>query len=296
MDLCRARARPRKRDRVPALPARSISSHSLHPQSWNSKTRPSTGAPTTTRTTATSSAIRANWTVTDSAPGRPTSITSSDGTLLRVEAIANTTVADEAAAHAFVESDAQRYQRASASSQSPVIRVRASPLPTAYTTVDGAKQSGLSVLLNAPDGNLHIANLLFPADSVDLNTIQIGTPSSTEAVAQATAEAVAEAIAEATAVSDPRTQNLALVMSTFYVITPLNLSAQSLPPTPTPLPTLAPTVEATVEATAEATAEMTIEPTAEATSAATPEMTVEPTTEPTVQATTEVTAESTAAQ
>ena len=43
------------------------------------------------------------WAVTDSAPGRPTSITSDDGILLRVEARAGESVADEAAATAFVE-------------------------------------------------------------------------------------------------------------------------------------------------------------------------------------------------
>ena len=42
-----------------------------------------------------------------------------------------------------------------------------------YTTVDGSQESGLAVLLNGPDGTLHVANLLFPASDVDLNNLSV---------------------------------------------------------------------------------------------------------------------------
>ena len=66
-----------------------------------------------------------------------------------------------------------------------------------YTTVDGSKQSGLSILLNGPDGALHIANLLFPASGIDLNTVVLDAP---------TAASTAEATTAATAEIDRRDQ------------------------------------------------------------------------------------------
>ncbi len=201
----------------------------------------------------------ADWSVTDSAPGRPTSITSAEGsTLLRVESRANTSIADEAAATAYVESERSGINVVSVA---PVTRDLGQGFSVAYsyTNVDGDQQSGLSVLLNGPDGTLHTANLLFSASNIDLNTVQLSAPS-----ADATPEASASGDAQAYIL-------LAEVMNTFTVITPLNLSAQSLPATPTPLPTVAPTStpEVTAEATAEATTEATVEPTPEVTAAAT---------------------------
>ncbi len=201
-----------------------------------------------------------DWTVTDSAPGRPTSITSAEGNiLLRVESRANTSVADEAAATAYVESERSGI---SVVSVAPVTRGLGQGFSVAYsyTTVDGDQQSGLSVLLNGADGTLHTANLRFSASGIDLNSVQLTAPG-----ADATPEASANADAQAYIL-------LAEVMNTFYVIEPLNLSAQSLPATPTPLPTIAP-VEATPAATAEMTAEATVEPSA----VATPEPTAEAT-------------------
>lgn len=202
------------------------------------------------------------WTVTDSAPGRPASITGTSGELLRVEARANTTIADEAAAREWVES-----QRSGATvlSVAPVTRDDASGFSVAYTfaTVDGAPQSALAVLLNDSDGTLHVANLRFSADNVDLNSVQAAEAATTETAPEAATEATAEATAEAP-VTDAQTlhyQNLALAMTTFRLMPPMNLSAASLPQvTPTPLPTAAPvetTAEATdgVEATEEAIAE-----------------------------------------
>ncbi len=216
------------------------------------------------------------WSVTDSAPGRPTSITSSgDGILLRVESHANTTIADEDAATAYVESERSGIH---VTSVQPVTRGLGAGFSVAYTytTVDGDTQSGLSVLLNGPDGALNTANLRFSADNIDLNSVQL-TAASIDAPA---------ATAEAGATAEPSTNSdaqafiaLAEVMNTFTIIEPLNLSPDSLPATPTPLPTVAP-MEATAEATAETTAEATMEATPEAEMTA--EMTVEPTPEATV--------------
>lgn len=193
------------------------------------------------------------WTITDSAPGRPTSITGDDGTVLRVESRADITIGDETAARAFVEGERSGI---SVVSVTPVTRGLGQGFSVAYsyTTIDGGAESGLYVLLNTSDGVLHIANLLFPTSGVDLND---SAPSP---------EATAEVEANTPAATN---QALAQVMSTFYIIEPLNLSDQSMPATPTPLPTLAPTAaptsEATVESTAEATPEAVPEATAEAT-------------------------------
>ncbi|MEP7294354.1 MAG: hypothetical protein ABI835_21370, partial [Chloroflexota bacterium] len=167
------------------------------------------------------------WAVTDSAPGRPTSISSTDGILLRVEARNGMSVADEAAATAFVEATRSGV---SVTSVLPVERGLASGFSVAYsyTTVDGSQDSGLVILLNGADGALHVANLLFPTSGIDLNSLSSSTS------AEATAE-VSSAAAYAP---------LAQVMDTFQVIEPINLSAQSLPATATSIPTLAPTVAA----------------------------------------------------
>jgi hypothetical protein len=134
---------------------------------------------------------------------------------------------------------------------------------------------------------LHTANLYFPANNVDLNTI---TTLQEEAIAarEAAASAVdaAEVTPEATgdvadafsslgdlAPAETESQqerllvNYATVMSVFGLLPPLNLSDDSLPPaTPTPLPTPVP-AEAEAASTSEATGEAGIE--AEATAEAT---------------------------
>jgi len=240
-----------------------------------------------------------DWIVTDTAKGRPTSIsTSGGGITLRVEARDNTSVADEAAARAFVEK-----QRAGISVVSVVPTTRGLgqgfSVAYSYTTVDGSKESGLSVLLNGPGGKLHIANLLFPTGGIDLNAVVLNapSPSATVEVTAASSAATPESTDEmtATAVAFANTQAflpLAEVMSTFNVIAPLNLSAQSLPVTPTPtvapsatLPSLTggnlnfgavtdePTSETTAPAGIPATPGST--PIAAATSAATAEATAE---------------------
>jgi hypothetical protein len=198
------------------------------------------------------------WTVTDSAPGRPASITGSDGEALRVEALPDTAIADEDAASAWVES--QR-SGSTVSSVVPVVRGDASGFSVAYafTTADGAPQSGLAVLLNGADGTLHVANLHFSAENMDLHTIRSVVISddqvAPEAITapEATAEATLEAAAEVTPDPSLIYADLALSMSTFRLMPPLNLSPDSLPQaTPTPLPTAAPpvtTAEVTLEAT-----------------------------------------------
>jgi hypothetical protein len=189
------------------------------------------------------------WTVTDSAPGRPASITGTSGEALRVEALANTSVEDEDAARAWVES-----QRSGATvlSVAPVTREEVSGFSVAYTfrTADGAPQSGLAVLLNGTDGTLHVANLRFAAEDVDLNTVDTQADA---AVTEATPEAEATVEAAPSEDSDDALyRNLALSMGTFRLMPPLNLSPSSLPEaTPTPLPTAVP-VELTAEATPEA--------------------------------------------
>jgi hypothetical protein len=211
-----------------------------------------------------------DWLVTDTAKGRPTSISTSGGGInLRVEARAATSVADEAAARAFVEKERSGISVASAV---PVTRGLGQGFSVAYsyTTADGSKESGLEVLLNGPDGKLHIANLLFPTGGIDLNQVVLNIPaaaSTAEATSAVTPESTDEINATATATTNVQSFiPLAEVMSTFYVISPLNLSTQSLPTTPTPtvapsatLPSLtgdnlnfgAVTDEATGEATGE---------------------------------------------
>jgi len=195
------------------------------------------------------------WTVTDSAPGRPTSIAGTSSEALRVEARAGVSVADEAAATAWIETERPG---AAVLSVAPVTRGEVSGFSVAYTyaDVEGAPQSGLAVLLNGVDA-LHIANLHFPGANIDLNTVV----------------APVEPAAEATELpgllaggTDSLEQTLAQVMASFQLLPTLNLSASSLPPaTPTALPTLAPTVEATAEITAEATEAAPADVTPEAT-------------------------------
>ncbi len=110
-----------------------------------------------------------DWIVADSAPGQPSSITNSTGNIaLRVETNPDT-VADEAAAQAFVET---LRPGANILSVEPVTRDDAEGFAVAYdfTTIDGDAQSGLAVLLNGADEQLHVANLRFPGAAIDLNS------------------------------------------------------------------------------------------------------------------------------
>jgi hypothetical protein len=198
------------------------------------------------------------WTVTDSAPGRPASITGTNGEALRVEARAGQSVADEAAASAWVEAERPG---ATVLSVAPVTRGDVSGFSVAYTynDVEGAAFSGLAVLLNGANA-LYIANLHFAGGNVDLNTVALP---SAEPTAEATE--LPGLLAEDTAAAD-QNQTLAQVMASFQILPALDLSASSLPEaTPTAIPTIAPTVETTAEATAEATDAAPVETTPEAT-------------------------------
>ncbi len=234
----------------------------------------------------------ADWLIADSAPGRLASIIGTAGESLRVYAVAGAVVADQSAASTWLTS---ARPGATVLSVVPVTRGDLSGFSVAYnfTNADGEALSGGAVVLNG-DGVLHVADLVFFAQNVDLNTVDLSAAADAEATPEATGE-VADAfgsIVDAAGVTDAATQanaiRYATILSTFSLLPPINLSASSLPvPTPTLVPTIAPTP--TVEVTAEATAETAVEATAEATT----EAAVEPEVEVTVEATEEPTAEAT---
>jgi hypothetical protein len=175
------------------------------------------------------------WTLADSAPGLPASITS-DNLTLRVSA-QDGAVKDDAAAQAWVQS---AQAGATILSATAVQRQEGSGFAVAYTfkNADGDSQSGLAVLLNGANNRLHVANLRLNAANVDLN----GDAGKTQ---------FADAVQS---------------MGTFSLMPTLTLP---LPPTATPIPTVPPT--ATVEVTNEVTAEVTVQaaPTGTPTPAAT---------------------------
>jgi hypothetical protein len=176
--------------------------------------------------TASSHIIRfpTGWSLTDSAPGAPASITSSEGVQLRVQAVADTTVADEAAAIAFVEGLRPGVQ---VTSTAPTTRGGLNGFSVAYSfaTIDGEPQSGYAVLLNGADGTLHVADLRVPEGNVDLNAVMA---MNAQPAAEATPEAVAP-IAPVGLLQVPPDERLGVynallqVMSTFQVIPPLAL-------------------------------------------------------------------------
>jgi len=221
-----------------------------------------------------------DWTVADSAPGRPTSIIGTDGEALRLEYEPGVAVSDETAASAWAQAQRAGVQ---VTSVRPIAQGDQQGFSVAYTltTADGEPQSGFAVLLNADDG-LHSANLRFPDEGIDLNTIDVEAlldvialeaqpPAVPEATAEATPETEAANEDEEPAPFDPNLayyNQLALMMSTFRVLPPLNLAGVELPQaTPFALPTAQPG-EATAEA--EATPEApALEPEVEATAEAT---------------------------
>ena len=109
------------------------------------------------------------WAVEDSAPGQPTSISGDTSTTaLRVETQADTVVDSEDAASTWVE---DLRPGTNVLSIEAIDRDETSGYSVAYDfkTVDGDTESGLAVLLNGPDDTLHVANLRFLANDVDLN-------------------------------------------------------------------------------------------------------------------------------
>ncbi len=106
------------------------------------------------------------WTLSDSAPGRPTSI-SGDGASLRIETDAGQ-IADAGSAGARV---IERHPGAEVLSISALEQVDGSGFSVAWRgrNADGDSHSGFDVLLNGNDEQLHVASLRFPG-LTDLNT------------------------------------------------------------------------------------------------------------------------------
>lgn len=106
------------------------------------------------------------WRRSDSAPGRPTSISGGEASL-RLESL-DGPVADEAAAAGRVLA---RHAGAEVLSVSALERETGPAHAVAWSgrDVDGDRHSGLDVLLNDDDGQLHVASLRFPGLS-DLNS------------------------------------------------------------------------------------------------------------------------------
>jgi hypothetical protein len=216
----------------------------------------------------------AGWRVTDSAPGRPTSIDGSTGSL-RVQAQSVSAPLDEAAARNWVTANVPG---ATVTSAKETKRGDLSGFMVAYTytDADGNQNSGLALLLNGANNTLYSANLRIFEANIDLNV-------DTAQVAHS---------------------DLMKVLSTFQLLPGLKVPL----PTPTPTVTLPPpsptsevtatapatgTVEATTETTSEATAESTVAPVAAATNTAVPASATPPpptlAVMPTLEATAEVT-------
>jgi len=139
-----------------------------------------------------------NWTLGDSAPGRLASITFENSIALRLQTEADTTVADEDAARAWVEANRSG---ATILSVQPVTRGEASGYSVAYsfTDIDGEGHSGLAVLLNGADNRVYSANLRFQGADVDLNAAEVAEQYAT----------------------------FKQVMDTFMVLPPMNLAVEA---------------------------------------------------------------------
>lgn len=228
-----------------------------------------------------------NWSVTDSAPGRPASLDSSTGAL-RLQSQAISAALDEAGAESWVTSNVTG---ATVSSVAPVTRGEASGFSVAYTykDLDGNSNSGLALLLNGSENVLYSANLRLFAANVDLNTdtaqveyveannilksfhilsglqVPVPTPTPTFTPPPATATPIASATpipsATSTATSTPEptatdVPPTATPVPPTATSTPIPPTATDVPPTSTPRPSSTPVPPtATEEVTAEATAE-----------------------------------------
>lgn len=185
----------------------------------------------------------AAWQVTDGAAGRPTTITSPDGAVLRIEAHAGQTV-DSADAASVVLQQIRRnaviaaVEEVSKGGTDTSVAVSGYRITYTSLTPDGELQSGIAEVLNGADGTLYVAVLRAPVAGL------IDSPEATQ---------------EPGNLSD----NLATyrqIIESFGVLPPLNLSPSSLPPTavpsatPVPVATEAPASEATAEVTPETTA------------------------------------------
>jgi len=110
------------------------------------------------------------WGITDGTEGTPITI-EGDATVLRLESLADTTIADESAAQDYVTSIRPNAQILSVQ---PVEREGASGYAVAYseTDLDGETFSGCALLLNdAATGRLLAANVRVDDDGVDFNAL-----------------------------------------------------------------------------------------------------------------------------
>lgn len=204
-----------------------------------------------------------NWQLTDGGTGRPTTVTSPDGAALRVETRSSQTVNSADAASALL---LELRPNAVIASVEPITKdgsetaVAASGYRITYTslTPDGETHSGIAEMLYGPDGMLYIALLRVPFAGLERNTAE-ATPDPSASVDLAQYE---------------------MIMDTFGVLVPLNLSPSSLPPTAVPTMTPVPAATTAPEATAEVTQAPEADATAEMTEAPVPEVTAEATAAP----------------
>ncbi len=227
----------------------------------------------------------ASWTVTDSAPGLPTTITGED-TVLRVESQPGTTVADEAAARAWVEASRPDLTILSVK---PATHGDLAGFSVSYTfaTPDGTPQSGAVVLLNGANNTLHVANLHFSAADVDLNADDAATGSYGDLVQVLGTLQVLQNLSVVLPTPTPSFTPPPATATLEVTATPTETETAAATFTSTPAPT------DTATATIAATEEPTLEPTATFTAAPSATPTVRPTRTPTQAPTTESTAEAT---
>ncbi len=159
------------------------------------------------------------WTLSDSAPGRPASLSGPNGSL-RIDTQSVSAALDETTAAKWVEGTVQGAQ---ITSTLPVTRGDTPGFSVSYTykDTDGNDNSGLALLLNGANNTLYATNLRLFEAGVDLNND----------VAQVSHDEIMR------------------ILGSFNLLSNVNV----------PLPTATPTSEATAEATAEATTEATPE-------------------------------------
>jgi hypothetical protein len=174
-----------------------------------------------------------SWTVTDGRPGFPVSIEGLTNESLRIEVPVEASVADEAAARAYVE---QLRPGVTIASVETVERNGGTGFAVSYnsTTLEGEGTSGMTTLLNGEDGLLHVASVRVPVAGVDLNNVADGAAVSATEAAQ--------------------------VMESFNLTLGLNLPVPTATPTltatPVPPTPAASTTEEAPAATEDATAEV----------------------------------------
>lgn len=228
----------------------------------------------------------AGWSITDSAPGRPTTISSNSGAL-RVQSQAVSAALDEAAARNWVTTNVAG---ATITSAKEAKRGDMAGFMVAYTynDVDGNPNSGLALLLNGANNTLYSANLRVFEGNVDLNSdaaqvshsdlmkmlgslqllagINVPTPTPTATFTLPPPTATSEFTATPTVTETPLPTNTPTVTNTPVpptatntpvppTATPVPPTATPVPPTATPVPPTATSVPptATTEATAEST-------------------------------------------